>query len=514
MAQYIQVGSEVVEFPDGMSRPQIEAALRGRSRQYDPTEGMSGLEKFRAGMGKAISDIGLGARQAMGFASQDEVDERKRLDAALMKTGAGTAGNLLTNIGMAAGTAFIPGANTLTGAALTGAAINGLQPLSADQSRLSEIGLGAATGLGGQAAANVIGRALKPVQAFQTPAEAELVKKAQAMGIPLNAAQLTGSKPLRWIDSALDNLPFTAEKQAALKGAQREVWQRKVLEQVGINADNASPDVLGSAYSQLGQQFRDLSARNTVDLGNDFLTAIASIDAKKTPFSKGVDEVVSNALELAGKGKISGADYQTVRSSLTQASKGAWSQNPELGQALKTLRNALDDSAGASMSAEDKAAWDLVRKQYAALKTVEKAVDPMNGAISPKKFINEVARTNPQGARYGFGDQELPELARVGKAFIADNLPDSGTAQRSWYMNLLQNPTAGIGGAAGFLTGGPAGAVLGAATGAVTPLAAQRALWGNSRYLTKGLLDPEVTQPVLRPILRGASIGLLPELAE
>jgi len=515
MPQLVQVGSEMVEFPDGMSQAQIAAALRSRTnKQYDPTEGMSGPQKFWAGVGKSVADVGLGARQLVGLANQDEVDERKRLDAALMRTGAGKAGNIVGAFVPAAASVMIPGANTMTGAALTGAVLNSLQPLEEDQSRLAQAGIGAGLGVAGQGAANVIGRALKPVQAFQTPAETELVKKAQAMGIPLNAAQLTGSKPLRWIDSALDNLPFTAEKQAALKGAQREVWQRKVLEQLGINADNASPDVLGGAYSQLGQQFRDLSARNTVDLGNDFLTAIASIDTNKTPFSKGLDDVIDKALELAGKGKISGSEYQKVRSSLTLQSKGAWAQNPELGQALKTLRNALDDAAGASMSAEDKAAWDLVRKQYAALKTVEKAVDPMNGAISPKKFINEVARTNPQGARYGFGDQELPELARVGKAFIADNLPDSGTAQRSWYMNLLQNPTAGIGGAAGFLTGGPAGAVLGAATGAVTPLAAQRALWGNSRYLTKGLLDPEVTQPVLRPILRGASIGLLPELAE
>lgn len=497
------------------SNPFLKYAQPAKRRQeFDPTEGMSGLQKMLAGTGKAISDLGLGARQMLGLASQQEVDERRRLDAPLMRTGAGLAGNILGNIAVAAPTALIPGANTFTGAAVTGAAMNALQPTGADESRLANTAIGAGLGLASQAGANAIGRALKPVQAAQTPADAALAAQAQAMGIPLNVAQTTGSKPLRWIDSALDNLPFTAEKQAVLKQGQRDAWQRNLLNQIGEQADTASPDVLGRAYTRMGDQFRDLSARNTVDLGNDFLDALVRVDASKTPFSKGIDEVIERGLQLAEKGKISGEEYQAVRSSLTKASKGAWAQNPELGQALKTLRNSLDDAAGNSMSAQDQAAWAELRKQYANLKTIEKATDSATGNVSAKKLFNELQRANPQGMRYGFGDQELPDIARVGRQFIGETLPDSGTAQRSFYMNLLQNPTAGVGGLLGFATGGPAGAVLGAAAGAGTPLAAQRALWGNSRYLTQGLLDPEVTRAIGRPVLTGLGIGLLPELAE
>lgn len=507
-----------VNAPEGATQDQAIAYIqsnmakpKAETPSFDPTEGMTGPQKFFAGMGKAMTDLGRGAGQIVGLVDQKDIDEAKRLDAPLMKTGAGLAGNIVGNAIPAAATLPIPGANTYTGAALTGATLAGLQPMAKDENRLLEAAKGAGFGVLGQFGGNAIGRAVKPVQANPTAAESELINKARALNINLNAAQETGSKPLKWIDSALDNLPFTSDRQAALKLQQRQAWQQAVLDQVGEKANMATPDVLGGAYSRLGNQFKDLSARNTVTLGNDFLNSIAKIDASKTPFSTGIDSVVEKALDLASKGKISGSEYQTVRTSLTNASKGAWSQNPELGQALKSLRNALDDAAGASVSAEDKAAWEAVRSQYKALKTVEKATDTTTGAISPKKLINELGRANPQGMKYGFGDQTMPDIARVGKQFIAEGLPDSGTAQRSWYMNMLQNPSAGLGGLLGFMHGGPVGAAVGTAAGAATPLAAQRALWSNGRYLRGGLLDPEIPQNTIRPLVTG---GLLSTFSE
>lgn len=94
----------------------------------DPTEGMSGLQRFAAGAGKALTDIGLGTKQLLGMASQDEVEEKRRLDAALMNTGAGIAGNVVGNIGAMAPLAILPGAATVPGAALYGAAMGAVEP--------------------------------------------------------------------------------------------------------------------------------------------------------------------------------------------------------------------------------------------------------------------------------------------------------------------------------------------------------------------------------------------------
>lgn len=67
---------------------------------YDPTEGMSTTEKVLAGVGKAIVDTGRGLGQLVGAVSREEVEEARKLDAPLMKTGAGMAGNIAGNVGM------------------------------------------------------------------------------------------------------------------------------------------------------------------------------------------------------------------------------------------------------------------------------------------------------------------------------------------------------------------------------------------------------------------------------
>lgn len=94
----------------------------------DPTEGMSGFERFAAGAGKALTDIGLGTKQLLGLASKNEVEEKRRLDAALMNTGMGVAGNVVGSIGAMAPLAILPGAATVPGAALYGAAMGATEP--------------------------------------------------------------------------------------------------------------------------------------------------------------------------------------------------------------------------------------------------------------------------------------------------------------------------------------------------------------------------------------------------
>lgn len=504
-----------VNAPDGATEADAIAYVQKNfykptpQKTVDPTEGMSGPQKFFAGAGKAMYDIGRGAGQLVGMVDQKDIDEAKRLDAPLMNTGAGSVGNVIGNVATALPAMFMPGANGVVGASLAGGVMGALQPVPTGDSRFNNSALGAVAGGLGQGVANAIGRTVQPVRSTLTGQDADLAAKAKQF-MTLNAAQETGSKPLRWIDSALDNMPFTADKQSAQKLAQREAWQRQVLSKAGESGNAATPDVLSAAYSRLGNQFQDLSARNSVNLGNDFLNTIAKIDSSKTPFSSGVDGVVEKALDLASKGTLSGKEYQNVRTSLTNAAKGAWGQNPELGQAYKSLRGALDDAANSSVSADDKAAWNEVRKQYQAYKAIERSTDPATGQISPKKFINELTKANPQGVKLGRGDQEMVDLAKIGKQFVAENLPDSGTAQRSWYMNALQNPTAGLGGILGFMHGGPIGAVGGAALGAGTPLAAQKALWSDAgkKYLSSGAMDAGKIQR-LAPYGNAAAFGLL-----
>lgn len=124
----------------------------------DPTEGMSGTEKFLAGAGKAIYDLGRGAGQrlrdvlpdklsnTLGLPTEADIEESRKRDAALMRTGAGMAGNVAANVATTAPVMFVPGANTVAGGAALGAALGYMQPTGKDESAVSNAVAGGAFG--------------------------------------------------------------------------------------------------------------------------------------------------------------------------------------------------------------------------------------------------------------------------------------------------------------------------------------------------------------------------------
>lgn len=145
-----------VEGPDGATAEQLGSFIVGQISQqqkpktpepsYDPTEGMSGLDKFRAGMGKSMVDLARGAGQLVGLVNRDDIAESRRLDAALMNSGTAKAGNLLGSIATTAPLAMVPGANTLAGGATIGALTGLLQPSTSTAETAANAVLGGGAG--------------------------------------------------------------------------------------------------------------------------------------------------------------------------------------------------------------------------------------------------------------------------------------------------------------------------------------------------------------------------------
>jgi hypothetical protein len=226
---------------------QREAQLAADRKTFDPTLGMSGVDKFRAGAGKAFSDIGQGASQYLpGGATRQDVAESRRLDAPLMATGPGMAGNVAGNVAAAIPTAMIPGANTVGGSALIGAGMGALQPSVSTGETLKNIGIGAGSSAavplalrGGQVAKSfvdplyqggrdqIMGRALRGAAGNQADDAMNAMKTAQSSvpGVQYTAAEAAGNPGI----AAMQRTATAANPVAMNEIAARQVSNNDAL---------------------------------------------------------------------------------------------------------------------------------------------------------------------------------------------------------------------------------------------------------------------------------------------
>lgn len=123
---------------------------------FNPGRDMTGADLALAGIGKAGVNIAQGLGQMVGAVSRDDVAEMQKRDAPLMKTKEGFWGNVAGNAAAFLPTAFIPGANTMTGAALIGAGTGLAAPSSSTKQTLTNVGFGTLAG----PAALAVGRGL------------------------------------------------------------------------------------------------------------------------------------------------------------------------------------------------------------------------------------------------------------------------------------------------------------------------------------------------------------------
>jgi|LAHT01.1.fsa_nt_gb hypothetical protein len=503
MAEVELPNGDILEVPDDWGPDQIKGAIsKIGAPKYDPTEGMSAAEKVLAGIGQGMYSVGRGIGQRLGLVSQEEIDEAAKIDKALLNSGAGATGSVIGKTVSMLPAAAIPGGQTWAGSALIGAGMGALEPTQTGESVAQNMVMGAGGGLAGKALASGISRAIRPVQSKLSPEMQRLADLAEnEYGIKLNAAQKTGSKPLKWIDSALDDLPFTSDRNLALKEAQRQQFNRAVLKTIGKDADVATQDVLGSARARIGRQFKDVSSRNSVKFDDQFLDDLINVESQVNEFSSpSIKRALNKAIETASKGNVPGSEYQKIRSTLTKASKDAYKSNSDLGGALKEIRNAFDNAARRSISPEDAATWDIARRQWANMRAIEPAFTPTSadavaGNISPAKLASAMTRANKEGFIYGVPgllDRDLDNLARIGQGFVKESLPNSGTAQRTLYQKLLESPfvalQSGIGGISL-----PVQALINSPAG--------------QAYFSRGLLGGAQINPTVSGLLRQSAIN-------
>jgi hypothetical protein len=418
----------------------------------DPTEGMSTFDKLRAGFGKAGVDTVEGIGQLVGLVPESQVAERRKLDAPLMDTGAGLAGNVLGQTAQIAvpvpagaaakGASLLGRAAPYVGAAARSGLLSGAQGTVGDESRVGNAAVGGLLGVAGQGVASgASGIARGAVSRMEAPTRA-LAQKAESIGLHLGVPNLSENSLVRTVASQMDRLPFSGATKRA-KGNQ-EAFNRAIGKTIGLpDAPKITPDVFATAKTNLQHEFERLATRNDLALDTGHVAQIKGLidEATRLGGSDTARMVKGWANELISKvdanGAIPGKAYQSFDSRLAKQLKGGGESAHYLGQLRDLVRSAMDDS----ISASDRAAWKTVRRQYANLKTVEPLIGKApDGNVSPQALMGRVTSDSAGKIRMATGKGgDVGDLARIGQRFLKAS-PNSGTADR-----LLVNAAVGGG---------------------------------------------------------------------
>lgn len=336
-------GTTQAELMGRVARMRAEADTAKWQQQIrgDLTGDMGGGERFLAGAGKAFTDVARGAGQLVGLGpTGQETAEQRQLDAPLMQTGAGMAGNVTGNVAALLPTAFIPGANTYTGAGAIGALSGAIQPTETGAERLQNVGTGAVVAPAALGAVrgltNTLGAMRAGVQPLTQGGQDRIVGNLLRRTAGQNADDVIGR--LRGAQELIPGSPPTAGQVSGSGGI-------AALERAAAQAD---PEQY--AARQVQQNMARLDALRGIAKDETALAqAMKARDAAADPlYRKAIEEGVDPAAAASLKPQISNLLSRMPRVVMERARELARIEGRVMGkegdvQGLHYVKMAIDD---------------------------------------------------------------------------------------------------------------------------------------------------------------------------
>ena len=487
-------GTYEVTAPDTASEAEVLAYAQKSYAQkplaplsVDPTEGMSTTDKLLAGAGKAVTDLGRGVGQMMGVVSREDVAQSRKLDAPLMSTKAGLAGNLAGNVALFAPTATIPGANTVAGAGVVGGLMGLVQPSVSSTETMANIALGGVGGAAGQAIANKVpgmlqGRVDKAKALQQGNAQKfDAAQAAAKEGYVIPPADLEPGV----VSEALSGLSGKIKTAQVASQRNQQVTNALARKELGIVDDiPVTTELLDSVRAEAGKAYGAISKLGKLDASGVALPKDVAVGKS------------SNALLAGSRNEVDASEVIRAWKQANHDATGyyrayARDANPETLAKAKAAANSAKSIDDFLVSALDKLGQkDLVknlkdaRVQIAKTYTVEKALNPQTGDVSAQVLAKDLAK----------GKALSGGLLTAAKA--AQGFPKATQALKEAPKALSP-----LDYAVAFGTGTATGNPLAAATLAARPLARNALLssFAQSRALQQGAPAPfsQATQAVL-----------------
>ena len=415
----------------------------------DPTG--STTENIKAGTGKAIVDAGRGVAlrsgqalsnppiglpllqgakaflNALGFSPEAAVEQAKgsiaesrKLDAPLMNTGGGIAGNVAGTTLLLAPTAA---ANTPLAAGVVGGLTGLAQPALDAKESVTNTLLGAVGGAGGQYLANKVPNLLRGRVENATAAQAANAQKFQAAQ---NAAKDGYVIPPADLEPGVVSeatSAFSGKIKTAQVASQRnqQVTDKLAREALGLKAgDELTADTLQAIRNKAAQEgYAPIRQAGTVTADKQFFDTLDKIASTQQGAAKsfpglgenGVSEMVAKLKQQA----FDAGDAIDATRVLRDAADKAYRQGDKtLGKASKEAADALEGMLERHLTAAGnpdalkafREARTLIAKTY----SVQKGLNPQTGNVSAQALAKQLEKGKPL-------TNELRTIAETSQAF-------------------------------------------------------------------------------------------------
>jgi hypothetical protein len=479
MAIYVQVGKDVVEFPDGMSDEQIAEAISGTMPQAKaPSSGfMMGL-KDPITAGAQMIPRALGAVASLGGTKPNSLSdllyrEAKRIDemakaeeqsyqAQREKEGesgfdvARLGGNILNPASLvpAARVAQLARARGLSNvgqAAAAGAVGGAMQPVVGEgtfgEQKTEQVVLGGVTGPVGEKVVAGAGRVLNP-----------LVSKAEKtmrdLGITPTTGQTLGGQ-FKTLEEFAENIPLVGQsiqnaKQRVLFDFNKSTINKALAkasdptkqDKLSLPADVIGRDAIEYASKTVSDKYDDVLSKISFDLDfattSDILSSLSKAKGLDANQRQKVSETLNNIVfgKFSGQ-KLDGKTYKGIESDLRQKASdyvnSANASEKEIGYALSDVLGVLkkelyfqNPKQTPTLRRVDAAFSDLSVINVAAANSGAKS-----GVFTPQQFATAVRQQDPTRRKSSFakGKAKGQDISDAALEVIGDTTGASQTGR-------------------------------------------------------------------------------------
>lgn len=442
---------------EGAAQKLLQYAIRLRMQQQPeervlPTEGMSTLDRLRAGIGQGMYNVARHVGNFVGLVSDEDLAEARALDAPLLDTTAGKIGSFIGEtatlpVPMMGATGGLMRAGGLAARAVGGAIRRGAVEGAAQGAIMADPGERLAGAIYGGAFGTLLpaaGRAVGTVaRGLPRTAEAE---RLLAEGVELTPGQLNPRGIMAHIEESAESVPFIGP---AIRGARE---QARTQFQQAVVRKGAAPGAeipAGDVHEMLDAAYRSFEPLYNEAKGFPVVPAVMRTQGGNVPLtqlfrqaagSKGVratDETrrsvgrwLSNLLtQFDGTSDGLIAMRSQIRAEARRARLSSSAEERAAADLLDNAERAVTQVLESQLPREALQALRLADSKYGTYKVIEDAVaaakDAPGGFTSHQLSTAIRSATDKSAYARGAGGP-LRELATAGREVFDVRSPPTG----------------------------------------------------------------------------------------